>query len=79
MNSGDAKKKCGRQLKKLVPHLTPEDRRGAMAQFKISYVTVSRYLQGNVANLVLGINLLNYFTSALSNRGRQLNDLLNQG
>lgn len=77
MKPEDAKKKCGQQLKKLSRHITPDDRRGAMAQYNISYVTVSRYLQGNAANLVLGINLLNYFTNALNNRGKQLNDLLN--
>jgi hypothetical protein len=74
----DPKITCGQQLKALVKEITAVDRRNAMAKFNISYVTVSRYLQGKVANLVLGINLLNYFTTTLDNRSSELDKLVNR-
>lgn len=60
-------------IKVLTPLLVPEDRKEAMAQHSINYVTISRYLQGDVANLVLGLDLLNFFTDRINKRKTQLN------
>lgn len=72
-SSGAQNMKCARLLKQLVPLLVPEDRKEAMAKHSISYVTISRYLQGDVANLALGLSLLNFFTGRINKRKAELN------
>lgn len=71
-SSRNSQKLCGAQLKKLAPSVQPNDRREAMAKLNISYVTVSRYLNGHVANLILGMKLLSYFKTAIQNRDDEL-------
>lgn len=66
---------CAKLLQKLVSRIASEDRKAAMENFSISYVTVSRYLQGDVANLVLGLDLLNFFSQRISARKQQLDQL----
>ena len=65
-------KNCGKRLKSLAPFVVAEDRRLAMAKFGKSYVTISRYLQGNVSNLVLGLIFLNFFTEIVNKRSDEL-------
>lgn len=65
-------KTCARKLKKLKPSVTAEDRKLAMAQFGIAYITVWRYLRGDVANITLGLGLLQFFDKRIKQR---LNDL----
>jgi hypothetical protein len=72
----DVKNKCGRELKAISKQLEPEDRKKAMAEFNISYVTVSRYSSGKVANAVLGINLLNFFKKRVRRRNNKMSQLL---
>jgi hypothetical protein len=76
MRTEDAKKKCARELRKIAKLLEAEDRKKAMTEFDISYVTVSRYLSGKVANLILGINLLNFFKKRVRRRSSQISGLL---
>jgi predicted type IV restriction endonuclease len=71
-----AKIKCARELNKIAKLLEPEDRKKAMAQFHVSYVTISRYLSGKVANLILGINLLNFFKKQVRRRTERISGLL---
>lgn len=76
MRTEDAKKKCAQELRKIAKLLEAEDRKKAMTEFDISYVTVSRYLSGKVANLILGINLLNFFKKRVRRRSSQISGLL---
>jgi hypothetical protein len=66
---------CGKELKNLKRHLLPVDRKMAVATFKINYVTVSRYLNGNVGNLARGIKLLNFFSRRINKRTNELKAL----
>jgi hypothetical protein len=66
---------CAEKLAKLQNKITAEDRKGAMAEYDISYVTVSRYLNGKGANLVLGISLLNFFIKQINKRAKDLKSL----
>lgn len=61
-------KKCASELKKIREFITAEDRKQAIVSLKVSYVTISRYLQGKVANPYLGVKLLDFFTQQLKNR-----------
>ena len=63
---------CAKRLTELMPHIAPEDRRAAMDLFSKSYVTISRYVNGNVGNLVLGMKLLDFFTKQLNKRASEL-------
>lgn len=63
---------CAKELIKISPYVTAEDRKLAMMGFNISYVTVSRYLNGTVANLVLGIRLLDFFRNQINKRAADL-------
>jgi hypothetical protein len=67
--------KCGQQLMKIAPDVQAEDRRAAMQEFGKSYVTIGRYLKGEVANLVLGINLLSFFKRLIEMRTCRLEEL----
>jgi hypothetical protein len=75
MGTEAAKRRCARELAKLAPLLEAEDRKLAMVEFDISYITVSRYLTGKVSNLILGINLLNFFKRKILERSQELNKL----
>jgi hypothetical protein len=66
---------CGRELKKLQKHLLPIDRKKAVATFDINYVTISRYVNGKVGNLALGIRLLNFFKKRINKRANELKKL----
>jgi hypothetical protein len=72
----NAKINCGKRLLEIAPAVVATDRQKAMATFQKSYVTICRYLQGNVANLVLGIDLLHYFSDRIKMREAELNKLL---
>lgn len=63
---------CAKQLIKIQPHITAEDRKKAITDFRVSYVTVSRYLNGQVSNLVLGMGLLNFFIKRINQRTADL-------
>jgi predicted type IV restriction endonuclease len=76
MHIENAKIKCARELRKIAKLLEPEDRKKAMAAFDVSYVTISRYLSGKVANLILGINLLNFFKKQVRKRSDRISGLL---
>lgn len=56
-----------------------EDRKQAMAEFKITYVTLSRYLNGNVSNPALGIKLINFFTSQINIRAEAVISISKRG
>jgi hypothetical protein len=73
-----AQEKCAAELKQLAVLLEPADRRAAMQEYNVSYITISRYLCGQVANLVLGINLLNFFKNRLRKREQVLNRASNK-
>lgn len=61
-------KKCASELKKIRVVITAKDRKLAMATLEVSYVTISRYLQGNAPNPNLGVALLEFFTKQLKDR-----------
>jgi hypothetical protein len=75
MNTAGARKKCGKELLKIAPYIEAEDRKQAMTEFSVSYVTISRYLTGKVANLIFGINLLNFFKRRIQQRAVALSEL----
>lgn len=69
------KEVCGKELQDLRKHLLPIDRKKAVAAFKINYVTVSRYVNGKVGNLSLGIKMLNFFLKRIQKRANELKAL----
>jgi hypothetical protein len=71
----DPKTTCGVQLAKLRPRVASDDRRLAMKHFDLSYITISRYLGGNVKNLILGLNLLSFFKQLIDSRVNRLYEL----
>jgi hypothetical protein len=75
MNTAGARKKCGKELLKIAPYVEADDRKQAMAEFSVSYVTISRYLTGKVANLIFGINLLNFLKRRIEQRSNALSAL----
>jgi hypothetical protein len=66
---------CSRELKKIKPLVVAADRKQAMAKYNITYVTVCRYLNGNVGNPILGINLVNFFASQINGRAEAATNL----
>ena len=68
-------KKCANQLKKIREFITAEDRKQAIATLSVSYVTISRYVQGNVPNLNLGVRLLDFFIQRLKERDTEIDGL----
>jgi hypothetical protein len=74
-NKKDPKKICAEKLLKLKPEITATDRKAAMATFKKSYVTVNRYLDGHVPNIVFGLDLLQFFNNQIKNRAEKLKKL----
>jgi hypothetical protein len=59
------KENCAKGFAKIKEDISAEDRKMAMKKFDISYVTVSRYVNGNIANIHLGISLLTFFKERL--------------
>lgn len=70
-----AKISCTKKLKRLAPQVTAQDRKDAVVKLKKSYVTISRYLTGKVASIQTGLNLLEFFDTAIKKRNDKLNDL----
>lgn len=68
-------KTCAAKLKKIKKAITAEDRKQAMTVFNKSYITITRYLGGNVANLSLGLGLLQFFHKRIQQRLDELNNL----
>lgn len=66
---------CGKELKGLKQHLLPIDRKKAVSAFNIHYVTVSRYVNGRVGNISLGIRMLNFFLKRIRKRANELKTL----
>jgi hypothetical protein len=76
MKTSDARHKCGAELKKISALVEAADRKKAMEEFGVSYVTISRYLRGHVANLILGIRLLQLFKKLVRRRSASLGKLV---
>lgn len=68
----DPKESCSLRLKELKPWVIAEDRKQAMSEYNITYVTVCRYLKGKVGNPALGIKLVNLFVSLINQRTQQI-------
>jgi hypothetical protein len=61
-------RQCATLLKKISSEINAGDRRAAMKQFNISYVTVGRYLRGNAPNFELAFQLLKFLRKRLRKR-----------
>jgi hypothetical protein len=77
MHPHKANERCAKNLATIKEYITASDRRAAMKHFNISYVTISRYLNGQVANLVLGINLYAFFKKRIRRYENLVNRFLN--
>jgi hypothetical protein len=74
-SSGSPESICAAELKKLRLKVTAEDRKFAMKELKVSYITIGRYTGGRVANLVLGISLLSIYRTRIKEREHRLLEL----
>jgi hypothetical protein len=76
MKTDHAKEKCSAGLLQIAKDVLPADRKKAMTIYNRSYITISRYLGGQVANLALGIELLNFFKNQLRKRDNKINKVV---
>lgn len=62
------------RLMQLKSSVTEEDRKGAMQELKVNFVTVSRYLNGKGPNLDTAAKLYQYFKKCIQAREEMLGD-----
>lgn len=62
-------------LQGLKESATASDRRDAGKKYKLSHVTVHRYLNGQVHDLDLGLKLLSFFKEKRDSRQNQIKEL----
>lgn len=68
----DFKKACAKELEKMVPHITAEDRQAAFDKKIVSKPTLQRYLQGDIVKIDLAMELITFFKRRIKARQRQL-------
>jgi hypothetical protein len=68
MKLSSTNRKCAALLKKINSEVNAGDRKAAMKQFSVSYVTIGRYLKGQVANLEFGFQLQAFLRKRLRKR-----------
>jgi hypothetical protein len=61
-------KEYAKLLKELQPVINAGDRAAAMKRFKVSYVTMSRYISGKVANIYFAMGLNDFLRKRLAKR-----------
>lgn len=64
----DTKTKYAETLKGLNPSVTKKEKQEAATKFKVHYNTILNYLRGEVADIELGLKLVEFFNGKVSAR-----------
>jgi hypothetical protein len=68
MEKSEQQQICAEKLKGISKGVFADDRKAAMVEFDISYVTLWRYLKGDVKNVNLGVSLHTFLNERIENR-----------
>lgn len=56
------------RLVAIKDEITPDDRKGAANDLKISHPTITSYLKGEIKNADLAVRMYEYFTGRINDR-----------
>lgn len=66
------KKQCAYKLKTMAPNVSAKDKKDAAKELGVHYNTVSNYLDGKVADIEKGIELVGFLKGRIEDRIRGL-------